>query len=106
MIRRPPRSTLFPYTTLFRSLSAATMTREETGPAVPELARRMTLTSCALDPARALAAVLLAMAAGGLPLSDVLDDSGYAHLDAGAWAIPLRAPGAQLVQDLHPHHRG
>src|SRR5256885_12970484 len=27
MIRRPPRSTLFPYTTLFRSLSPATMAR-------------------------------------------------------------------------------
>src|SRR2546429_208766 len=26
MIRRPPRSTLFPYTTLFRSLGAAQMT--------------------------------------------------------------------------------
>ncbi len=46
------------------------------------------------------------MAAGGLPLSDVLDDSGYAHRDAGAWAIPLRAAGAQLVQDLHPNDRG
>jgi len=34
-------------------LSAATTTREETGPAVPELARRMTLTSCELDPVRA-----------------------------------------------------
>src|SRR5260370_42393848 len=28
MIRRPPRSTLFPYTTLFRSLSAAFLVRE------------------------------------------------------------------------------
>src|SRR2546430_11938083 len=27
MIRRPPRSTLFPYTTLFRSLSSATKRR-------------------------------------------------------------------------------
>src|SRR3712207_7182814 len=27
MIRRPPRSTLFPYTTLFRSATAATRTR-------------------------------------------------------------------------------
>src|SRR2546422_6198652 len=27
MIRRPPRSTLFPYTTLFRSLSSASVTR-------------------------------------------------------------------------------
>src|SRR5258706_11812396 len=29
MIRRPPRSTLFPYTTLFRSLDAAIHPREE-----------------------------------------------------------------------------
>src|SRR5260370_11604844 len=27
MIRRPPRSTLFPYTTLFRSLNGVTLTR-------------------------------------------------------------------------------
>jgi hypothetical protein len=26
--------------------------------------------------------------------------------DPGAWALPLRAAGAQLVQDLHPHDRG
>ena len=42
----------------------------------------------------------------GIPLGDILDDSGYAHRDAGAWAVPLRAAGAQLVQDLHPHDRG
>jgi hypothetical protein len=87
-------------------LSAATMTREETGPAVPELARRMTLSSCELDPVRALAAVLTRMAAAGIPLGDILDDSGYAHRDAEAWAIPLRRAGAQLIQDLHPHDRG
>src|SRR5256885_12678733 len=29
MIRRPPRSTLFPYTTLFRSTLAALMTRSD-----------------------------------------------------------------------------
>ncbi|HEY2309015.1 MAG TPA: hypothetical protein VGI05_24320 [Streptosporangiaceae bacterium] len=87
-------------------LSAATMTREEHGPAVPELARRMTMTSCRLDPARALAAVLLRMATAGIPLGDILDDSGYAHRDAAAWAIPLRQAGAQLIQDLHPHDRG
>ena len=33
-------------------------------------------------------------------------DSGYAHRDPGAWALPLRAAGAQLIQDLHPHDRG
>src|SRR2546430_10264302 len=31
MIRRPPRSTLFPYTTLFRSLREETCTPPETG---------------------------------------------------------------------------
>jgi hypothetical protein len=87
-------------------LSAATMTAEEHGPPLPELARRMTLTSCALDPARALVPVLTRMPAAGIPLGDILADSGYAHRDAAAWAIPLRQAGAQLVQDLHPHDRG
>ena len=38
--------------------SAATMMREEHGPPVPELARRMTVCSCHPDPARALVPVL------------------------------------------------
>ena len=80
--------------------SAGTMVREEHGPPVPELARRMTLTSCHLDPARALVPVLQRMARDGIALGDILADSGYAHRDAQAWAIPLRAAGAQLVQDL------
>jgi hypothetical protein len=86
--------------------SAATMTREEHGPAVPELARRMTICSCRHDPARALVPVLTTMPEDGIPLGDILADSGYAHRDAGAWAIPLRQSGAQLVQDLHPLDRG
>ena len=86
--------------------SAATMIREEHGPAVPELARRMTVCSCRHDPARALIPVLTAMPAAGIPLGDILADSGYAHRDAGAWAVPLRQSGAQLVQDLHPSDRG
>ena len=86
--------------------SAGTMMREEHGPPVPELARRMTTCSCHTDPARALVPVLTAMPASGIPLGDILADSGYAHRDAGAWAIPLRLAGAQLVQDLHPSDRG
>jgi hypothetical protein len=66
----------------------------------------MTVCSCHLDPVRALAAVLLAMAASGVELGDIIDDSGYAHRDADAWALPLRQAGAQLVQDLHPADRG
>jgi hypothetical protein len=44
--------------------------------------------------------------ARGTPLGDILGDCGYSHRDASAWAIPLRAAGARLVQDLHPHDRG
>jgi len=87
-------------------LSAATMTREEHGPPVPELARRMTLSSCHPGPVRAFTKVLTSMAAAGITLGDILADSGYAHRDAEAWAIPLRQAGAQLIQDLHPHDRG
>jgi hypothetical protein len=86
--------------------SAATMARDETGPPVPELTRRMTLSSCHADPVRAFAPVLARMPGDGIALGDILADSGYAHRDAAAWAIPLRAAGAQLIQDLHPHDRG
>jgi len=86
--------------------SAGTMMRDEHGPHVPELARRVTVSSCDADPARALAPVLTAMPGHGTPLGDILADSGYAHRDAGAWAIPLRQAGARLVQDLHPSDRG
>jgi hypothetical protein len=85
---------------------AATMMREEHGPAVPELARRMTVCSCHAGPARALVPVLTAMPEDGIPPGDILADSGYAHRDAEAWAIPLRGAGAQLIQDLHPPGRG
>jgi hypothetical protein len=87
-------------------LSAGVMMPEENRAAVPELARRATVSSCRHDPVRAFVPVLTALPAAGIPLGDILDDSGYAHRDAGAWALPLRAAGAQLVQDLHPNDRG
>jgi hypothetical protein len=87
-------------------LSAGIMVPEDNGAAVPELARRATLSSPRHDPVRAFAPVLTAMPAAGIGLGDILGDSGYAHRDAAAWAIPMRAAGAQLVQDLHPHDRG
>jgi hypothetical protein len=82
------------------------MVPDENSPAVPELARRATLSSCRHDPVRAFVPVLTAMPAARIGLGDVLADSGYAHQDADAWALPLRAAGAALVQDLHPHDRG
>ena len=87
-------------------LSAGIMMPEENGPAIPELARRATLSPCRHDPVRAFAPVLTAMPGQQIPPGDILDDSGYAHRDASARAIPLRTAGAQLVQDLHPHDRG
>ncbi len=81
-------------------LSAAITVAEENGPPVPELARRITLAGCDHDPVRQLVTVLLRMAGDGIPLGDVIDDSGFAHRDADAWAVPLRQAGAQLVQDL------
>jgi hypothetical protein len=87
-------------------LSAGIMMPDENGPAVPELARRGTVSSCRRDPVRALVPVLAAMPPHGFPLGDVLADSGYAHRDAAARAVPLRRAGARLVQDLHPHDRG
>src|SRR5256885_5253433 len=42
MIRRPPRSTLFPYTTLFRSRGAGSAAREPRG-SLPGVARRRAL---------------------------------------------------------------
>jgi hypothetical protein len=87
-------------------LSAAIMMPQENRPAIPEFARRATVSSCRHDPVRVFAPVLTAMPAAGIPLGDVLADSGYAYRDPDAWAIPLRQAGAQLVQDLHPHDRG
>ena len=87
-------------------LSAGAMVPEENGPAVPEFARRATVSSCRHNPVRAFAPVLTAMPAAGIPLGDILDDSGYAHRDADAWASRCGPAGAQLVQDLHPNDRG
>ena len=87
-------------------LSAAVMMPDERCPAVPELARRAALSSCRHNPVRAFAPVLTRMPEDGIPLGDLLADSGYSRRDAGTWALPLRRAGAQLVQDLHPHDRG
>ena len=87
-------------------LSAAVMVADENGEPVPELARRITVASPGHDPAAELAGVLTTMPASGIALGDIIADSGYAHRVPDTWANPLRAAGADLVQDLHPHDRG
>ncbi len=86
--------------------SAATMVADEGAAAVPELVRRMQLSTCAIDPVPTFVGVLERMAGGGLALGDVLADSGYAHRLPEHWALPLRRCGGRLVMDLHPHDRG
>lgn len=87
-------------------LQAATMVREEGGDPVPELARRITVTSCHVDPPPAFIPVFQRMAASGIAISDVLADSGYSYREPARWALPLRAIGASIVTDLHPGDRG
>jgi hypothetical protein len=87
-------------------LSDAVTVPDEHGPPVPELARRMTVSSCRHDPVPAFTPVLTALPAAGIPLGDVLADSGYSHRVPRNWASPLRQAGAALVQDLHPCDRG
>ncbi len=87
-------------------LSDAVTVPDEQGQPVPELARRMTTSSCRCDPVPAFTPVLAGMPQDGIPLGDVLADSGYSHRVPGNWAVPLRLAGAALVQDLHPHDRG
>jgi hypothetical protein len=87
-------------------LSAAIMMPDEHGPHVPEYARRITLSSCRSDPVPAFVPVLTALPAAGIPLGDILADSGYSYRVPANWAIPMRTAGAQLIQDLHPADRG
>ena len=87
-------------------LQAATMVKEEGGPGVPELVRRILLTNCHVDPPWALVGVLARMVESGIALGDVLADSGYAHRVPEHWALPLRALGADIVTDHHPADRG
>lgn len=87
-------------------LQAITMVRDDNGPSVPELVRRITLGACNQDPPRHLVPTITRMVAASVAVGDVLADSGYAHRAADAWALPLRQLCVRLVQDLHPHDRG
>ena len=87
-------------------LQAATIVNDEHGPPVPELARRMHLSSCDQDPPPAFVPVLTRMHQTGIPITDLLVDSGYSYRVAEHWALPLRQLGIDLIHDLHPNDRG
>ena len=87
-------------------LQAVTIVKDEHGPAVPELARRMQLAGSDHDPPAALIPVIQRMHSSGIPIGDLLADSGYAYRVPETWALPLRALSIDLIQDLHPNDRG
>jgi hypothetical protein len=87
-------------------LQAMTTVRDEHGPEVPELVRRIHLASCRHDPPAQIIPVLARMTAEGIPLADLLADSGYSYRQPETFALPLRALRVQLIVDLHPNDRG
>jgi hypothetical protein len=87
-------------------LQMATMVNDDHGSPVPELVRAALVTPCRVDPVPAFVPVLANLAASGVALGDVLADSGYSHRLAENWSLPVRALGAELIMDLHPHDRG
>lgn len=87
-------------------LQAITTIRDEHGPEVPELARRIHLASPRHDPPAQIVPVIRDMINTGIPLNDLLADSGYSYRQAHTFALPLRALNVQLTMDLHPNDRG
>jgi hypothetical protein len=87
-------------------LQATTTVKEDGGPDVPELVRRITLASCKHDPPAQIVPVIQRMAKEGIKLGDLLADSGYSYREPETFAIPVRSAGAALIMDLHPGDRG
>jgi hypothetical protein len=87
-------------------LQAATIVSEDGGGDVPELVRRITLSSCKHDPPAQIVPMLQRIAADGIQVGDLLADSGYSYRAPESFAAPARALGAELVMDLHPNDRG
>jgi hypothetical protein len=87
-------------------LQALTIVKDEHGPDVPELARRIHLSSPKHDPPAQVVPVIARMHATGTPIKDLLADSGYSYREARTFALPLRTLSIQLIVDLHPNDRG
>jgi hypothetical protein len=87
-------------------LQTATIVKEEHGSEVPELVRRISLSSCKHDPPAQIVPVLERIAKAGIALGDLLADSGYSYRDPTTFAAPMRQLRARLVVDLHPNDRG
>lgn len=87
-------------------LQALTTVAEDSGPQVPELARRIQIAGAQHDPPAQIVPVLQRAQKAGIAIGDVLVDSGYSYREAATFAAPMRQAGAALVMDLHPNDRG
>jgi hypothetical protein len=87
-------------------LQAVTSVKDERGPDVPELVRRIHLAGCQHDPPTQIIPVIQRLVATGIPVGDLLADSGYSYRQPETFALPARALGIQLIIDLHPNDRG
>ena len=87
-------------------LQALTSVRQERGPQVPELVRRIQIASCKHDPPAMITPVICRMAEQGTPIGDLLADSGYSYRESATFATPIRATGAKLIIDPHSNDRG
>src|SRR5256885_14110300 len=108
MIRRPPRSTLFPYTTLFRSWGAAAIkVWYIMPPQPPDTARMSALVHAAGDEARTVGLPLIVHATGLWEAKDALR-AGARVLVHSVWSGPVddeflalaRRAGATYVPTL------
>src|SRR5437016_11046108 len=106
MIRRPPRSTLFPYTTLFRSTIGANMKIMSPVTAILALAvaahaqtSRGTVSGTVTDPSGAVvtrARVALTHTQTGLRLTATTNEAGiyrFDALDLGRYELKVAHPG-------------
>jgi hypothetical protein len=87
-------------------LQALTAVRDEHRPQVPELITRMHLASTQHDPPTQIVPVIERMHQHGIPIGDLLVDSGYSYRQPHTFALPIRQLGASLIMDLHPNDRG
>src|SRR3712207_8922126 len=91
MIRRPPRSTLFPYTTLFRSVELLELVR-----------RQLQERPCGVQAGHAREHVDRALGGLGDRKSTRLNSS-HANISYAVFCLKKKKTATITVSDLHPH---
>jgi hypothetical protein len=87
-------------------LQALIAVRDEHRQDVPALIRRITITSPQHDPPAQLPRMIERLHDHGIPLQELIVDSGYSYREPATFALPLRRLAIRLIMDLHPNDRG